>query len=323
MFQTSVEGPYNEEWEKRRGFRLMEADGSFIHLTQAPELVEYYGGLGYEGRTAPALVSLLYDLENDIIADVLIAPVHDSGHPLALEHIQTLWGLVSFERGRELVLFDRGYPSFDFIKPLQDKEIAYVMRVQKNFIREKKLKRKWDCRVTLGQSGLRVRAVRVPLSSGETETLITNVEKERIEYEAFKELYHKRWGIETKYKTVKQRLEMENFSGRLADSIKQDFYAMMTAANIIAHFIREANREVKKAREVSGNRYEYRVNVNHAAGVYKDRLIAVAMAKGGGVRARLMRELAGELERRVVPVRPGREVPPEKDIPASTVSPQS
>jgi hypothetical protein len=73
--------------------------------------------------------------------------------------------------------------------------------------------------------------------------------------------------------------------------------------------MREANREVKKAREGSGNRYEYRVKVNHAAGVYKDRLIAVMMAKGGGVRARLMRKLVGEIERWVVPVRPDREVP--------------
>jgi hypothetical protein len=56
------------------------------------------------------------------------------------------------------------------------------MRVQKNFIREKKLKRKRDCRVTLGQSGLRVRAVRVPLSGGETETLITNVGEEQVGY---------------------------------------------------------------------------------------------------------------------------------------------
>jgi hypothetical protein len=84
---------------------------------------------------------------------------------------------------------------------------------------------------------------------------------------------------------------------------------MMTVANIMAHCMREANREVKKAREGSGNRYEYRVNVNHAVGVYKDRLIAVVMTKGGGARTRLMRRLVAEIERRVVPVRPNREVP--------------
>jgi hypothetical protein len=201
---------------------------------------------------------------------------------LALEHIQTLSGLESFARRRELILFDRGYPSFEFIKSLQDKEIYYVMRAQKNFILERELKGKRDCRVTLGNSGLRVRAVRIALAGGETETLVTNIGEERIAYEAFAELYHKRWGIETKYQTVKQRMELENFSGRLADNIKQDFYAMMTVSNIMGHFMREANREVQKAREGSGNRYEYRVHVNHAVGVYQDRLIAVVMAKGRG-----------------------------------------
>jgi hypothetical protein len=96
IFQAGVEGSYNEEWERRRGFRLMAADGSFIQLPQDRELVEYCGGLGQEGRTASALVPLLYDLENGTIADALIAPVHDSERSLALEYIQTLSGLESF-----------------------------------------------------------------------------------------------------------------------------------------------------------------------------------------------------------------------------------
>jgi hypothetical protein len=308
MFQTGVEGSYNEEWERWRGFRLLAEDGSFIQLPQDTALAEYYGGLGPEGKTASALVSLLYDLENGIVADARIAPVHDNERALAQEHIETLMGLESFEKGKELVLFDRGYPSFEFIKSLQDKEIAYVVRAWKGFVREE-LKGEGEGWVRLGNSGLRAREVRIARAGGETETLITNAGEDRIAYEAIGELYHKRRGIETKYKTVKQRMELENFSGRLADSIKQDLYAMMTAANIMAHFMREANRKVREAREGSGNKYEYRVNVNHAAGVYKDRLIAAAMAKGGRVRVRLMRELAGEIERRVVPVRPEREVP--------------
>jgi hypothetical protein len=31
---------------------------------------------------------------------------------------------------------------------------------------------------------------------------------------------------------LKQKFEVENFSGRLADNIKQDFYAMMTVSNM-------------------------------------------------------------------------------------------
>jgi hypothetical protein len=81
MFQTSVEGSYGEEWERWRGFRLIAVDGSFIRLPPDKELVEYYGGLGPEGNTASALGSLLYEVENDIVVDALLAPVHENELP--------------------------------------------------------------------------------------------------------------------------------------------------------------------------------------------------------------------------------------------------
>jgi hypothetical protein len=97
---------------------------------------------------------------------------------------------------------------------------------------------------------------------------------------------------------MKQRLELENFSGRLVDNIKQDFYAMMTVSNMPASFVRDANRKVKKERERRGNKYEYQVNVNHEIGVFKDRLLGVVLEEGRGRRVRLMRELVREMSLR-------------------------
>jgi hypothetical protein len=209
---------------------------------------------------------------------------------------------------RELVIFDRGYPSHDLIKSLLDKEIAYVMRVQNMFIREQDIPAQRDGWVRVGKSALKVRVVQVYLASGEREILITNLSRKELEYGAFKELYGKRWGIETKYKELKQKLETENFSGRLVDNVKQDFYAMMTVANMLASCIRRAEAGVEKERENSGNKYEYRVNVNHAVGVLKDRLIRVVIEEDDIARQHLMKELVRRMERRVVPVRPDREV---------------
>jgi hypothetical protein len=109
LFQTSVTGSYHEEWERRHGFRLMSIDGSFIQLPSDPQLAAYYGGLGHEGAAVPA--SLLYGLENGIIADAKIGPVSGNGRAMAEEHLQALLGLESYERGRELIIFDRRYPS--------------------------------------------------------------------------------------------------------------------------------------------------------------------------------------------------------------------
>ena len=60
--------------------------------------------------------------------------------------------MADYNKGhRELILFDRGYPSHEFIKSFSDNEIAYVMRVQKGFIREREIKGKKECRVTLAR----------------------------------------------------------------------------------------------------------------------------------------------------------------------------
>jgi len=83
---------------------------------------------------------------------------------------------------------------------------------------------------------------------------------------------------------------------------------MMTVANMAASCMREANRNAKKKRKGSRNRYEYQVNVNHAIGVFKDRLIRVIIEEDRIARCYLMRELVRCMERRVVPIRPNREI---------------
>jgi hypothetical protein len=155
---------------------------------------------------------------------------------------------------------------------------------------------------------MKTRAIVFRLKNGEREALITNLDEQEMEDAVFPELYYKRWPIETKYNQIKQKFELENFSGRLADNTKRDFYAMMTVSNMLASSLREANRKGKKAAGIKERKYEYRANVNHAAGVLKDQLIGMLMADDRFVRKHLYGELAGEIKRRVVPVRPNREV---------------
>jgi len=73
---------------------------------------------------------------------------------------------------------------------------------------------------------IKVRFVRLKLDTGETEILVTSLIDEDLYITSdFKELYNLRWGIETFYSIVKTRLSLENFTGKSAESVKQDFYA--------------------------------------------------------------------------------------------------
>ena len=83
---------------------------------------------------------------------------------------------------------------------------------------------------------------------------------------------------------------------------------MMTVANMVASCVREANRNAKKKRENQGNLYEYQININHAIGVFKDKFIRIVIEEDHIRRRYLIRELVGRMERRVVPIRPNREV---------------
>ncbi len=80
------------------------------------------------------------------------------------------------------------------------------------------------------QSGLpvslKVRFVRVKLSTGENEVLVTSLHNEECYPSAdFSELYYLRWGIETFYGLLKTRLGLENFTGTQAEAVRQDFHS--------------------------------------------------------------------------------------------------
>jgi hypothetical protein len=46
-----------------------------------------------------------------------------------------------------------------------------------------------------------------------------------------------------KYNQLKQNLELEDFRGGLVGNIKQDFYAMMTVANMMTSSLMEVNKK--------------------------------------------------------------------------------
>jgi IS4 transposase len=80
---------------------------------------------------------------------------------------------------------------------------------------------------------LSVRLVKVKLSTGETEILCTSLlNEEQFAITDFQELYHKRWAAEEAFKMFKSRIEIENFSGKTALAVRQDFYAKMLAITL-------------------------------------------------------------------------------------------
>lgn len=86
-------------------------------------------------RIARALSSHLYDLENKLVLSTCISRYDDNERDLAKRNVEHLLSLGAVS-ARNLILFDRGYPSADFMLYLQEKGISYLMRTQGSFYKE-------------------------------------------------------------------------------------------------------------------------------------------------------------------------------------------
>ncbi len=95
------------------------------------------------------------------------------------------------------------------------------------------------------------------MEDGSTEYLVTNLKPEQMIRENFPDLYQLRWGIESKYRELKNRLEIETFSSIKPVSIQQEFFAAMYLSNLVAVIKSESNSKIIVS---TNNRHAYQAN---------------------------------------------------------------
>jgi len=284
-----VESIYQGDWQpkKWKGFRLCAIDGTSIRLPNEPNIIKSFGvqkGRPEQGSCSMGMASVFYDVLNQVVIDSAIHPRKTSERECAEDHVQ-------FSHENDLVLFDRGYVAFWLYTYLLEHNINFCMRAKthqdlqvKDFVKSGKK----EAIITLHPShssiqtclkkGLSIkpitlRLVRVDLPN-EVEVLVTSLmEKETYDCSIFKSLYHLRWGIEENYKRLKQWVEIENFSGKSALSVKQDFYAKIVASNLTTLLAIQAQEIVDK--RTSDLKRKYQINYAQALSKMKHRIITL------------------------------------------------
>lgn len=262
------EGAPYETWKSHR---LLAIDGSTINLPTHGSTREIFGehgvGCNADIPRSMARISLCYDVLNLLTLDARIDRFVVSEGALLKEHLTN----VPFKKG-DIVLLDRGYPSIALMYVLQRMGVDFCVRMKDNWWKEvdgfnkekieskevvlnlpkkdKHLQDEWQCAL----STVRCRLVSIELNNGEKEILCTSLLDEKMYTIAdFKELYHYRWNVEEAYKLFKCRAQLEVFSGKTANAIKQDFYAkifMMTMCALLSFPIeKKVREETDKARK--------------------------------------------------------------------------
>jgi len=291
------------------GYRILAIDGSKIALPSDKKLLAYYGGLGKDKTAPTAQGSVLYDVTNDIIVDALITPMSVGERTLAIRHLEKYASLAP--NGKNIIIFDRGYPSFELIELLESLGFTYVMRVKTKFNVDIDSQNKADGFVWLkqGNKRIQVRVIKFMLDSGEDEVLITNLTDKRLGKNAFKKLYFMRWPIEIKYDIVKNKLELENFNTRTTEGIEQDFYATMFLANFAASCAIDVQEEIDKERNNKGNKYQQKANMNELIGILKDRLVLALIQDTPEEQAEMIESILDEIRRHTTQIKPNRSNP--------------
>jgi len=309
LFKLTVEIMTKRRVKKWHGYRVYAVDGSKIALPADKKLLKYYGGHGRNAASPTAQGSIIYDVINDIVADALISPMAADERILAKAHIDSVKDYTPGEK--KLIIFDRGYPSFELIEKLESEGLYYLMRVREKFNLEIDAQTKPDDYILLKKNGkqMHVRVVKFKLDSGETETLTTNITDKRLGVKAFKKLYFTRWPVETKYDIVKNKLQIENFTSRTTEGIEQDFYAAMYLTNVAAAAAIDAQSEIEDSRKEKNNKYEYKANTNELIGILKDRLVLAITYDEPSKQAAAIQSIVDEIKGSVIPKRIGRSIP--------------
>jgi hypothetical protein len=242
------------------------------------------------------------------VLDAQLAPRSQGERELAKRHLEALNDQFT---PLDLLLFDRGYPSREMIALLSQGKAKYLMRVSKSFLTEIDNRTSDDFIIQIEHESklYPVRVVAVTLPSGEVETLLTNLDAEAFAKEEFLALYALRWDVETVIDRIKNRLQIEKFSGKMPMSVEQEFYAVMLLFNLATMLAVEATEKLERKHAGKNLKYHYVANYNQLIGNLKDELPSLVLETSDRKRNKIYAKLRDRALSKPCPVKPGRSFP--------------
>ena len=223
-----------------RGLRLVAADASTVRFGLRASHVK-------RAALADQIVFGLFLPGSELMLAASLHSVHENERQMLFEHLDRL-------SSDDLLLLDRGYPGRWLVAALNQRTIAFCMRVEKSgtsgftCVREFLRSGLLEQLVTLGSVDRRdvvdfecpsepqtVRLVRHIAPNGQVRVLMTNLfDVARFPACSFGELYHQRWRIEEAFKRLKHRLNLEHVSGLSQQAVVQDVAAKVLCDNLQA-----------------------------------------------------------------------------------------
>lgn len=328
-----LEDFYNtKKVQKLKDYIILAIDGSTHEVPNTPTNKKYFGyqknNEHQSGQKARAQVSNIYDINNNFIIDSIVDKYKTSEIELAKKNIENANKIIN--KHKQLIIFDRGYPSLEFFMWLEKRNIKFLIRfTSADYKKERISMNGKDELVTLEHNKWRKKNIRkyfpeeyeefcqkkatklrmtlVDLdNNGNIEYLISNLDFSEFNYNDLKELYNMRWKIETSYNTTKHKLKIEAFTGNLPQFVYQDIYAQVVVYNQIQDLLLVGNSQLEEEQKIKNNKLKYKINENKAIGIYKEKFIKILLIEDETKRTLEYEFFLDDIKNYVSTIRPNR-----------------
>ena len=272
-------------FSKFNDFIICACDSSIFHLPNNPTTKNAFN-IAIDtifGRfLSRARVSCILDVNSQHILTSKITSKNIGEVKLAIEHLYNL--NERFNLKKLITIYDRGYGSLELmiynmyfgskfiirlnsrafhkkIEQINSDDGIIEVNINKRILNKIKDKKVRDYAEKMGR--IKIRIVKVKLKTNEIEILATNITKKEFDKSEFKELYGKRWTIETGFDKLKNLILLEEFSGIRKEIIEQDFYAgifMYNLATTIKFDVEKLN-----PRETKNKDKKYKITANFSS----------------------------------------------------------
>lgn len=308
------------------GYLILAADGSGINIPTTEKTIEMYGTSSRKGTKPQASLGLscMYDVMNKMIIDCTINRCKFDEPGQAEKHLEKLTSIIGEKK--YVLLLDRGYPSSPFFIRQIAAGRKFLVRLKSvDFKQEQASMTTTDelMNIVFTKSRLHhyqgtpigekmqeiqsitLRLVKVSLSSGIEECLATNLSPEEFTPEEIVQLYTMRWGIETAYDMLKNKLEIENFTGTKPILLEQDIYSCVYLCNLMQDIILDAEDEAK---EKNHGKYKHPMEINRslAIGILKEDLLQFILVNDTKKKTEIFEKILAEIQKNLIPIRSDR-----------------
>ena len=322
---------YKDEVKLFKGYILTATDGSDFEIPNTNKTRVNYNSTKNNSSVARAHVSNSFDVLNHFVLSTIIGPENADEKEMDIQNLNEIKNMnLPYPIIR---VKDRGYVSLKDIYYSKINNDKFVVRLKKSDFRKQVADMKTNDEIITipyqydrvryykdkdfefynlleeSKMDIKVRCIKIILSNGETEILITNLSKEEVSTEDMKELYNLRWQIELNYHVLKESLKIELITSSKENLIKQDIYSQMVAFNLLQAFINDEQESIDQKKY----KHEMKININMAVGFYKKFLLYIMIEEDKNKKHQLLETLGSSIKSYLVPIRKDRQYPRKKD----------